>query len=247
MEKGTVNLCHPRQIELDDFRRRDGDDHDEPATPVQRVDKKNCFEAWRNLSVRNVWIATGKKLSLYGIKGSELQLLLVDRALASDATTLQQITFTGFRGSTYMAEGDNYRLAANMFLPEQIDVKTRAMLAVVEDGVTSEDGVDRISLLEGGVRGPNLPSGLLPQALGKRLLVGQRSPAIFAHRRGFGGVLPQSVLRLGVRRKSGAADDGEHAPRYEASVAGAQRLHPGRGPMAARAPSAAATDSRERR
>ena len=39
-EKGAVDMCHQLQNELDDFRRRDGDDHYEPATPVRRVEEK---------------------------------------------------------------------------------------------------------------------------------------------------------------------------------------------------------------
>ena len=39
-KKGAVGMCHQLQNELDDLRRRDGDDHDEPATPVRRVEEK---------------------------------------------------------------------------------------------------------------------------------------------------------------------------------------------------------------
>ena len=39
-----------------------------------------------------------------------------------------------------------------MFLPEQMEILEKAMLAVVGNGVTSEDGVGRISVLEDGLR-----------------------------------------------------------------------------------------------
>ena len=38
--KGAVDMYDQLSNELDDFRRRDGDDHDEPATPVRRVEAK---------------------------------------------------------------------------------------------------------------------------------------------------------------------------------------------------------------
>ena len=99
-------MCHQLQNELNDFRRRDSGDHDDQATPIRRVHKIQCFEAWRNLSVRKVWIATGEKTAVYGLKRSEIQALLPDVALASDETTLQLNTFTGFRVATHTSEGD---------------------------------------------------------------------------------------------------------------------------------------------
>eukprot|EP00904_Undaria_pinnatifida_P006372 jgi/Undpi1/2865/HiC_scaffold_14.g06242.m1 len=51
-----------------------------------------------------------------------------------------------------MAEDDTSRLAASMFLPEQIEIIVEAILAVVGNGVSSEDGVDRLSMLEDGLR-----------------------------------------------------------------------------------------------
>ena len=119
-------MCHQLQNELNDFRRRDSGDHDDQATPIRRVHKIQCFEAWRNLSVRKVWIATGEKTAVYGLKRSEIQALLPDVALASDETTLQLNTCTGFPVATYMAEGDNYRLAASVFLPEQMEIWRRS-------------------------------------------------------------------------------------------------------------------------
>ena len=101
---------------------------------------------------RKVWITTGEKPAVYGLTRPEMQALLADVALASDETTLQLNTFTGFRVATYMAEGGNYRRTVNVFLPEQMEVMVETMLAVVGNGVTSEDGVDRISMLEDGLR-----------------------------------------------------------------------------------------------
>ena len=49
-----------------------------------------------------------------------MQALLADVALASDETTFQLNIFTGFRVRTYVAEGDNHRLVASIFLPEQM-------------------------------------------------------------------------------------------------------------------------------
>ena len=69
-------------------------------------------------------------------------------ALASDETTMQLNTFTGFRVASYMAEGDNPRLAATMFLPEQMEIMIEAVLAVVGNGVTSEDALERLAILE---------------------------------------------------------------------------------------------------
>ena len=89
---------------------------------------------------------------MYGLKRPEMQALLADVVLASDETTLQPNTFTGFRVATYMAEGDKYRLAANTFLPEQMESIVETMLAVVGNCVTSKDGVDLMSMLEDGLR-----------------------------------------------------------------------------------------------
>eukprot|EP00904_Undaria_pinnatifida_P008192 jgi/Undpi1/4502/HiC_scaffold_17.g07856.m1 len=50
-----------------------------------------------------------------------------------------------------MAEDYTARLAASMFLPQQMEIMVEAILAVVGNGVSSEDGVDRLSML-GGLR-----------------------------------------------------------------------------------------------
>ena len=39
-DKGAVEMCRQLQNELDDFRRHDGDDHDERVTPVRRAKEK---------------------------------------------------------------------------------------------------------------------------------------------------------------------------------------------------------------
>ena len=62
------------------------------------------------------------------------------------------LSLTGFRVGAYMAEDDTARLAASMFLPEQMEIMVEAILAVVGNGVSSEDGVDRLSMLEDGFR-----------------------------------------------------------------------------------------------
>ena len=51
-----------------------------------------------------------------------------------------------------MAEGDNYRLAAKLVLPEHMKIVVEAMLSVVGNGVTSEDGVGQISMFEAGLQ-----------------------------------------------------------------------------------------------
>ena len=51
-----------------------------------------------------------------------------------------------------MAEDDTARLAASMFLPEQMETMVEAILAVAENGVSSEDGVEMLSMLEKGLR-----------------------------------------------------------------------------------------------
>ena len=99
-----------------------------------------------------MWITTGEKPAVYGLKRPKMQTLLADVALALDKTTLQLNISTGFLVATYMADGDNYRLAANMFLPEQMESIVETMLAVVGNCVTSEDGVDRMSMLKDGLR-----------------------------------------------------------------------------------------------
>lgn len=55
--------------------------------------------------------------------------------LASDETTSKVNTFTGFRVTARMTEGDNSRVAAGMGLPEQIDIMADASLAVKRNGV----------------------------------------------------------------------------------------------------------------
>ena len=78
--------------------------------------------------------------------------LLEDPALSSDETTSQLKTFSGFRVGAYMAEGNTPRLTANMFLPEMMEIVIDAILAVMGDGVVSEDGADRFSILATGFR-----------------------------------------------------------------------------------------------
>ena len=152
-EKGAVDMRQQLQNELHDYRRRDDDGHDESTIPVRRVEEKEYYGAWRNLSVRNIWMwITGGKPAVYGLKRAEMQALLADTALASEETTLQLSTFTGFRVAAYMAEGDDARLAADMFLPEQMEIMVKAMLAVAGNGVTSDDGIDRVKILENGLR-----------------------------------------------------------------------------------------------
>ena len=67
-------MCHQLRNKFDDFRRRDGDDQDEPATPLPRVEEKQFLEALRNLSVRKVWITTGGKTALYALKLSLIHI-----------------------------------------------------------------------------------------------------------------------------------------------------------------------------
>ena len=87
-EKGAVDMYHQLQNDLDDFRRRDGDDQDEPATALRRVEEKEYLGASRNLSVRKVWIIIGEKPAVYTLKRPEMQALLADVALASAETAL---------------------------------------------------------------------------------------------------------------------------------------------------------------
>lgn len=56
-----------------------------------------------------------------------------------------------------MAESDCARLAADIFLPEKVQIMVEAMLAVAGNGVTSGDGIDRANRLEKG-----LHEGLTP-------------------------------------------------------------------------------------
>ena len=51
-----------------------------------------------------------------------------------------------------MAEGDSPHLAVTMFLPEQMEIMVAAILAIVGNGVTSEDGVDRVQMLVDGLQ-----------------------------------------------------------------------------------------------
>ena len=132
--------------------------------------QKHIFGAWRNLSVRKVCITTGEKPAEYGLKRPEIQALLADVAPASDEMTLQLTTLRGFHVATYMAEGDHYRLAAKTFLLEQMEITVEVMPAVVRNSVTPENSVDRISMLDHGLREDFIPWDLLPQAPGEGLL-----------------------------------------------------------------------------
>ena len=76
----------------------------------------------------------------------------MDVALPSDETKLQLNTLAGFHVVTYMAEDDNNGLPTNVFFPEQMNIMLEVMLAVVTNGATSEDGVDRTSIVEGGLQ-----------------------------------------------------------------------------------------------
>ena len=81
-----------------------------------------------------------------------MQALLADVAMASDETTLQLNPITEFRIGTYMAKGDSCRLAANMCLPEEMEIVMETILAVEENDVTSRDGTDCIRILKDGLR-----------------------------------------------------------------------------------------------
>ena len=86
-----------------------------------------------------------------------MQALLRDLAWASDETTTQLSILTGFRVTACMAEGDSPHPAATMFLPEQMEIRVEAIRVAVGNDVTSEDGVDRVSMLAEGLReGRNL-------------------------------------------------------------------------------------------
>ena len=125
---------------------------DEFTQPGRRGDDKEHFGAWPILGVRKVWITIGEKPAMYNLKRAGMQALLGDVALASDETTTQGNTFTGFRAGAHMVEDDTARLAGRMFLPEQMEIMVEAILAVVGNGVWSGDGVDRLSMLEDGLR-----------------------------------------------------------------------------------------------
>ena len=122
-------MFRPLQNCLENYQRRDGDEHDESAIPVRRVKENTYHLAWRNLSVRNMWITTGTNPAVYGLKRAEMQA-----PLASDETMVPLSSFKGFRVAAYMAEGFDARLAADKFLPEQMQIFAEAVLAVVRNG-----------------------------------------------------------------------------------------------------------------
>ena len=97
-------------------------------------------------------MTTGETPAEYGLKRAEMQALLADNALASYESTLQLSTFTGVRVAAYIAEGDDARLAADMVLPEQMDVIVEGVLAVRGNGVTLGDRIDLVKILEDGLR-----------------------------------------------------------------------------------------------
>ena len=149
--EAAIDMCEQMQLSIAGYQ-QPGAQADELPPTGRRADEKEFFAAWRILGVRKVWITIGEKPAVYNLKRAEMQALLGDVALASDETTNQLNTFTGFRVGAYMAEGDTPRLAANMFLPEQLEIMVDAILAVVGNGVCSEDGADRLSMLGDGLR-----------------------------------------------------------------------------------------------
>ena len=151
-DRGAVAaMCEQMQLSIAGSQ-QPGAYGDGSIAPGRRAEDKEFFAAWRILGVRKMWITTGEKPAVYNLKRAEMQALLGDVALASDETTAQLNTFTGFRVGAYMAEDDTARLAAAMFLPEQLEIMVEAIMAVMGNGVVSEDGGDRLSTLEDGLR-----------------------------------------------------------------------------------------------
>ncbi|CAN0452153.1 unnamed protein product, partial [Laminaria digitata] len=101
--EAAVRMCHQMQRSIADLEGHGGSEEDSPGTPVRRADEKEHFTAWRTLTVRKAWITTGEKPAVYNIKRAEIQALLRDLAWASDETTSQLTTLTGFRVTSYMA------------------------------------------------------------------------------------------------------------------------------------------------
>eukprot|EP00904_Undaria_pinnatifida_P011772 jgi/Undpi1/7725/HiC_scaffold_23.g10198.m1 len=144
--EAAIAMCEQMQLSITGGHQQPGIYGDELTQPGRRADDKEHFAAWRILGVRKVWITIGENPAVYNLKRAEMQALLGDVALASDETTTQLNTFTGFRVGAYMAEDDTARLAASMFVPEKMEIMLEATLAVVGNGVPSEDGVNRLSM-----------------------------------------------------------------------------------------------------
>ena len=85
------------------------------------------------------------KTAVYILNRAKMQALLV---MVSDNTTLRLNTFARFRVAVYMAEGNDGLLAADMFLPKQMEIIVAAMLVVARNGVTLDDGIDRVKIVE---------------------------------------------------------------------------------------------------
>lgn len=119
---------------------------------MRRAGEKENYSSWRILSVRKAWINTAEKppVAVLTLKCIEMITLVGGLTLESDEATLQLNTFTGFRIAKYMAEENTSRLAANMVLPRQLEIMVDAMLAVMGNGIASEDGVDRDILAVSG-------------------------------------------------------------------------------------------------
>ena len=71
-EKGAVDVCLPPGSN-DDYRRGAGEDYDESAVPVRRVEETLYYGVKRNLSVRGIWTTRGEKRAVYGLKQGEMQ------------------------------------------------------------------------------------------------------------------------------------------------------------------------------
>lgn len=118
---------------------------------MRRAEENCYFGAGGNLIVRKVLITTRKNTAVYDSKRSEMQALLTN-VLASPETALQLNTLTGSRVAMYVAKMDKHRLVTNTSLPEQTQIGVEVVLSVVPNGVTSEDGTERVSRWEGGLR-----------------------------------------------------------------------------------------------
>ena len=117
-----------------------------------KVKVKEDIVAWENPSARKIWLISGVRPVVWGMKREELQAVLSDVALVTPAVTSQVAQCSAFNVSDYMPHGDPVDPSADLNVLEQMEMLVDVVIRVVGKGAESAESMARVEALRQGVK-----------------------------------------------------------------------------------------------
>ena len=117
-----------------------------------KVKFKENIAAWKNPSARKIWIISGVRPVVWGMKQEELQAVLTNVALVTPAVTSQVAQFSAFDVSDYMPHRDPVDPSADLNVLEQMEILVDVVIKVVGKGAESVESMERVEVLREGFK-----------------------------------------------------------------------------------------------